>query len=146
MDQESIVYGYIQSASHISTDDSFTRNMTNRQALMSLPTLDAWPFLSREMFALPRLVTQNDRLQSSMIHFGASYVGIEYEWGLWINKFERLLQQMYWNSVVVNLETELSGVHTFIWKSGAKDHLPGEDPLAIRCEWQHELGVAGRSA
>ncbi len=144
--EESMVYGYIKGPSHSTASDSFTHNTTNRQALMSLPTMDSWPFLPREMFSLPRLITHEDRLQSSVIHFGGAYKGIEYEWKEWIAKFETLLQQMYWHSVVVHLETELSGVHTFTWGAGGADHLPGEDPLNIRCEWQHELGLAGRRA
>ncbi|EGG95077.1 hypothetical protein IMCC1989_1859 [gamma proteobacterium IMCC1989] len=69
---------------------------------------------------------------------------MEYEWGLWIAEFERLLQKMYWSSVVVHLETELSGIHTFTWNSGDESHYPNDTSLNIRCEWQHELGIAPR--
>ena len=144
--EESIVYGYIKSAADLSAEHAFKQNTVNRQALMSLPTMDSWPFLPREMFSLPRLAHQHERVQSNIIHFGSAYKGIEYEWKQWISKFEALLQKMYWQSVVVHLETEISGVHTFTWGGGNIEHIPGEDPLAIRCEWQHEMGLINHRA
>jgi hypothetical protein len=141
MNDESVVYGYIKNSSAITPEEKFVSHSANRTALRHLPTLDAGSFLSREIFSTPPIIHHDDSLQSSVIHFGNTYKGIEYEWGLWVSKFEELLQGMYWDLVVVHLETEISGVHTFTWDSGGDMHVPSESPLNIRCEWQHELGV-----
>lgn len=141
MNDESVVYGYIKNASALTAEDRFVSYSANRRALTHLPTLDSSSFLSREIFSTPPIINYDDSLQSSVIHFGSAYKGIEYEWGLWIATFEKLLQKMYWDLVVVHLETELSGVHTFTWDSGGSVHMPSDNPLNIRCEWQHEMGL-----
>jgi hypothetical protein len=74
------------------------------------------------------------------------YRGIEYEWAEWIKKFEALLKAMYWQSAVVHLETELTGLHTFTWETVDKNHIPGSDDFNIRCEWNHELGLVESTA
>lgn len=141
MNDESVVYGYIKNTSALTAEEKFAVHSANRNALIHLPTLDAGSFLSREIFSTPPVIQHDDRMQSTVIHFGNAYKGIEYEWGLWISKFEELLQKMYWDLVIVHLETEISGVHTFTWDSGDSVHVPSDAPLNIRCEWQHELGV-----
>ncbi len=146
MYNESIVYGYIRSNHALSHQQKQSAELTNRRALITLPSLDANSFLCREFFSTPSVVNYDDRLQSSIIHFGGSYEGIEYEWGLWIKSFEQLLQKMHWDSVVVHLQTELSGVHTFTWDSGDHAHIPSTAPLNIRCEWQHEVGFSNVTA
>ncbi len=146
MSDESIVYGYIKNASALTADDKLRCESTNRKALITLPTLDHSSVLSRDIFSVPAMLNYDDTLQSSVIHFASAYKGIEYEWALWISTFESLLQKMCWDSVVVHLETELSGVHTFTWDSGSQVHMPSDSPLNIRCEWQHELGLYSRSA
>jgi hypothetical protein len=146
MNDESIVYGYIKNASAITAEEKYISQSLNRKALNHLTTLDACAFLSRELFSVPVLLSYDDLQQSSVIHFGSAYKGIEYEWGLWITHFEQLLQKMYWDSVIVHLETELSGVHTFTWDSGNEVHVPSNQALNIRCEWQHEIGLNSRSA
>jgi hypothetical protein len=142
MSGESIVYGYIKNSSALTAEEKFISQSANRKALQHLPSFDYGSFLSREIFSTPSLVNYDDSFQSSVIHFGQAYKGIEYEWGLWIAKFEQLLQHMYWDFVVVHLETELSGIHTFTWNSGNHVHIPSDNPLNIRCEWQHELGLS----
>ena len=60
-----------------------------------------------------------------------------------MKKFESLLTQMYWVSAKVHLETELSGMHTFIWEAAGECHEPG-DALQVRCEWEREGGIVTR--
>ena len=46
---------------------------------------------------------------------------------------------MYWVSAYVHLETEMSGVHSFIWESiDAEYHTPGSNNIHLRCEWVKE--------
>ncbi len=136
MDQESIVYGCIKDASFFDMDSS--RRRINRQAMLGLPKADEWPFLCQEMFAIPRIEVEQGNYQTEVMHFGASYKAVEYEWEQWIQHFEELLSKMYWVSATVHLETELSGTHTFIWESNGNCHIPGSGDMQVRCEWSHE--------
>lgn len=136
MDQESIVYGCIKDIT--SAEQDTERRRINRRAMMDLPKSEEWPYLCREMFSLPRVELGTDSYLTEVMHFGASYKAIEYEWTEWMNRFEKLLDQMYWVSAVVHLETELYGVHTFSWESKANSHFPGAGAQQIRCEWTQE--------
>jgi hypothetical protein len=137
MDQESVVYGCIKD---INVDpvsqEGVTRQRTNFSAMTTLPTKDDFPIISRDMFAL----THNNETTGSteVMHFGACYKSIEYEWERWLAEFENLLRQMYWVSATVHLETELSGTHTFTWESQRMYHEPFSGDMAVRCEWSQE--------
>ena len=146
MQQQSIVYGYIKSADGFDDDRRYDHNISNRKALIGLPVQDTCSLITRDMFSIPSIFSRDVNPSSHVIHFGYSYQSIEYEWGLWLRQFETLLQKMYWDSVVVHLETELSGTHTFVWDSGDIDHIPSDTPLNVRCEWQHELGLCKERA
>ncbi len=142
MDQESIVYGCIKdTVPEVAWQE---RMAANRAAMLLLPHADEWPFLSQEMFAIPRLHNRANSYQTEVMHFGASYKAIEYEWEHWIAQFEELLSNMYWVSATVHLETELSGTHTFVWESSGSYHRPGSGDMQVRCEWSHE-GQLGRA-
>lgn len=136
MDQETIVYGCIKDISCEQLDANRRRN--NRQAMLELPNADEWPYLCREMFSLPRVEVGLDSYLTEVMHFGASYKAIEYEWAEWMRHFERLLNNLYWVSATVHMETELSGVHTFTWESLTNGHVPGAGRKTIRCEWTQE--------
>ncbi len=139
MDQESIVYGCIKDARFDLLDSNRIRS--NREAMLSLPRADDWPFLCQEMFAIPQVTTSQGNYQTEVMHFGASYKAVEYEWEQWLAAFEQLLGRMYWVSATVHLETELSGTHTFTWETNADCHRPGSGDMQIRCEWNHEAGL-----
>lgn len=139
-DQESIVYGCIKD----SAGQDIEHRRVNRQAILSLPRADTFPFISQEMFTLPTLIPGKVNYQTEVIHFGASYQAIEYEWTSWIQQFEQLLRKMYWHSAVVHLETELAGVHTFHWDSNNNFHAPDSGDLRVRCHWVRERGVVAR--
>ena len=97
MESESIVYGCIRDWPSDSPAESRLRREINRQVLDDLPAGDAWSFLGREMFACCE--QPGDGLyQTQVIHFGASYRTVEYEWSLWIKQFEALLKRLYWAS------------------------------------------------
>lgn len=136
MTQESIVYGCIKDLSVEKIDAD--RRRRNRDAMLSLPNADEWPYLCKEMFSLPRVEMNGDRYLTEVIHFGASYQAIEYEWSEWMKRFEKLLEEMYWVSAVVHLETELTGVHTFTWLSKRNSHEPGAGKNSIHCEWTQD--------
>lgn len=135
MQEESVVYGCIKDT--VYEQDVAARVQVNRSALESLPAAEDWPLLCREMFATTRHATDID-LHTEVVHFGASYNGIEYEWQLWLEQFEGLLQKMYWVSVSVQLETEMSGTHSFTWYTTDEFHQPGSSDIQLRCEWLHD--------
>ncbi|MFT5082982.1 MAG: hypothetical protein ACI9Y1_001019 [Lentisphaeria bacterium] len=136
MDQESIVYGCIKDISDYRKD--VERRAINRQSMLALPKSEDWPYVSREMFAIPRIEVSADNYQTEVMHFGASYKAIEYEWKEWMKHFESLLDSMYWVSAIVHLETELAGVHTFTWESKNNGHTPGSGINQVHCEWTQE--------
>lgn len=139
MSQESVVYGCIKDVLY---DDggaeSGEHRCRNREVVLSLPSIEDWPLISREMFAMPAQGFFLADSHTDVIHFGSAYKGVEYEWQTWISQFEQLLKQMYWVSATVHLETELSGSHTFSWESDDLYHEPSSGELAVRCEWSRE--------
>lgn len=143
MDQESIVYGVVRDIAYGTQMEKRLRRIHNHKIIESLPDAEGWPFISREMFSVSAINTPSALSQTQIIHFGASYLSIEYEWQMWMKKFEALLMTMYWVNAKVHLETETTGLHTFIWESINEFHQPGE-ALQVRCEWQREGGVIPR--
>lgn len=136
MDQESIVYGCIKDVALY--HEQAERRRINREAMLTLPDTDDGQFLSRSMFAIPALDIPTGNYQTDVMHFGASYRAVEYEWEEWIRAFEALLSRMYWVSATVHLETELNGIHTFSWTSLSNSHVPGAAGIQLQCEWSRE--------
>lgn len=138
MEQETVVYGVIRDVA--SNDVSFLQRsrLINCAAILELGDFDDFPYLTTSMFSIPTEELEQGTYQTQVIHFAASYQAVEYHWEQWIEKFERLLKQMYWVSVTVHLETEVSGMHTFNWDSPGAYHAPSEE-LTVHCEWDHEL-------
>lgn len=139
--EESVVYGCIKDVAY---EDGSDRRRTNRDAILALPDMEGLPLLNREMFALPAVGDDPAGQNTQVMHFGSSYRGIEYEWNQWLERFEKLLRSMYWVSVTVHLETEMSGTHSFSWESSGDYHAPHSDDIQIRCEWTHEGWLSGR--
>ncbi|WP_296230611.1 hypothetical protein [uncultured Pseudomonas sp.] len=142
MESESIVYGCIRDWPSDDPELRRLRRETNHGVLAELPAGELWPFLGREMFSFCDLPGAG-LYQTQVIHFGASYGAIEYEWNLWIEAFEALLKRLYWASAVVHLETELNGTHTFRWESDNGFHSPQESGLRVRCAWEREGTLRG---
>ena len=142
MESESIVYGCIRDWPSDDPELRRLRRETNHGVLAELPAGELWPFLGREMFSFCELPGAG-LYQTQVIHFGASYGAVEYEWNLWIEAFEALLKRLYWASAVVHLETELNGMHTFRWESDSGFHSPQEGELRVRCAWEREGALRG---
>lgn len=141
-DSESIVYGCIRDFPADNPLESRMRRAHNRVVLDSLPGDHSWTFLGRTMFSSCEQLGSGI-YQTQVIHFGASYQTVEYEWSLWVAEFEALLKRLYWASAVVHLETELNGRHTFRWESDGSSHSPRENPPHVRCAWEREGGLRG---
>lgn len=138
MSRESVVYGCIKDAVFGAADDVRRHRQINKSVLASLPSIEDWPLLSREMFRWPMDALDFNDVRTDVMHFGTSYKGVEYEWEQWLATFEQMLSQMYWVSATVHLETEFNGTHTFTWESEDDFHEPGRGELSVRCEWSRE--------
>lgn len=133
---ESVVYGCIKNVAPL---DSTEHRRSNRQAMLELPSAESWSLLNREMFAVPDKHCGDLELGTDVMHFGASYQGVEHEWQYWLEQFEKLLRKMYWVSATVHLETELSGLHSFVFETDGAAHRPNESAINIRCEWARDI-------
>ena len=138
---QQIDQGAFTNPGHPGQRDFLAGRQRNRDVMMSLPSIEDWPLLSREMFSMPVQVLDIDDAYTDVMHFGTSYKGVEYEWRQWIVKFESMLKQMYWVSATVHLETELNGRHTFTWEPESSFHEPDSGEIAIRCEWSRESAL-----
>jgi hypothetical protein len=137
MDGEAVIYGCIKDC--VVPAEAHERLRVNCEVIEALPAADTWPLIAREMFATPARTLLLSGPHTEVVHFGAAYQGIEYEWELWMQEFEALLARMYWVSATVHLETELAGTHAFHWESTGDCHRPGQGQLQVRCEWSREL-------
>ena len=134
---ESVVYGVIK---NIADQDVAQHRHHNRRAMEQLPSAESWSLVNREMFSLPEQQSIDLSLATEVMHFGASYIGVEPEWKYWLEQFEGLLRKMYWVSATVHLETEMSGVHSFVFATNGMGHKPNQSDIQIRCEWVKEAG------
>jgi len=108
--------------------------------MLELPSAESWTLVNREMFSLPENTMTDISLSTEVMHFGASYKGVEHEWKYWLEQFENLLRKMYWVSATVHLETEMSGLHSFVFETSDAAHVPNQSNINIRCEWLKEVG------
>lgn len=105
MGHESTVYGGIVSPQW-KGEDSERLQRHNQAIVLALPEHDTWPFLTRPMFAFAGTTVEGGRYRSQIIHFGATLKAVEWEWDAWLEKFERLLTQLFWHDVYLHLRTE----------------------------------------
>ena len=134
---ESVVYGCIK---NIAADEVAYHRRHNRDAMEQLPSAESWSLVNREMFSVPEQQATDASLMTEVMHFGASYQGVEHEWNYWLEQFESLLRKMYWVSATVHLETEMSGLHSFVFATDGAAHEPNQSDIQIRCEWVKDAG------
>ncbi len=140
-ENETTIYGFIRDDVMLSPNqDTQDRLRTNRRVLLELPEFSACTLLYRDMFAIPNSSINAGGYYSAMVHFGAPYEGVEYEWDLWLEAFEDMLLKMFWVSAVVHLETPFAGTHTHIWESNEQFHIPGSGEFEMHCEWTKDKG------
>jgi len=119
----SIVYGCIQGPAFRKNGDEMNRhNLATIDALPATDRHDTMPVLTRDMFNTP---SDTPGYNVVVTTFGASSNHVETSWPAWLAKFERLLQNLYWEEVDVHLITELVGTHHFHW--GLVQNQPSDD-------------------
>ena len=72
---ESVVYGCIK---YIANEELIKQRRSNRDAMQSLPSAETWSLVNREMFSLTVPSTTDLSLATEVVHFGASYQGVEH--------------------------------------------------------------------
>ena len=120
MGQESIVYGYINAINNLPPGNEELYRL-NEKILQALPEEDTYPWITKWMFSTVPVNTQHI-YRNQVIHFGASYKGVESDWKIWIEKFEDILKQLHWFDATVHLVTENFGQHTYSWIMKIEDY------------------------
>jgi hypothetical protein len=123
------VYGYIYALGG--------HDGENAARIAALPETDTWPYLTRDLFAVPN---RQHIYWDQLITFGSLYNGVERAWETWLSKFEALLRTMDWDEAHVFLETELWGSYHYVWEPLPYDDQPDKSaPLPIQ-RWKFSGG------
>lgn len=108
MGHEAIVYGQILGTGWRHGERFTWTHDLNRDALAAVPVDDSWPWVVRDIFALPAPYPQGT-YRRQVIHFGLSIKDEPFDrgiWDVWLGKFERVLRTMYWCSAAAHVATE----------------------------------------
>jgi hypothetical protein len=112
MAHHSIIYGQITGPSW-KTKDYYKLHRLNQEVIGALPKLDNdFPWINQSMFNIPN---EQGVFRDQIITFGASYKTLEYEWHLWLEKFEAILQKLYWLNTNIYAKFEVMGSYEYHW-------------------------------
>lgn len=112
MAHHTIISGRISGATW-KREDYYKLHRLNAKVIDSLPENDPeFPWINRSMFSIPN---NQGIFRDQVITFGASYKTLEYEWHLWIEKFESLLKKLFWFDVIIHAEFEVMGDYKYEW-------------------------------
>lgn len=129
MAHHSIVYGRIVGPTW-KTDDYYKLHRINLETIASFPNEDDGdiPWINQSMFSV---ANEQGVFRDQVISFAASYRSLEWEWGVWLEKFESYLQQLFFYDAIIHVEFEVMGEYTYKWKTNFEDwqeHWYGENP------------------
>jgi hypothetical protein len=92
----------------------------NEAAVNALPAYDArgddFPPLCRPMFSWAPGDAAGIAYRNRLIHFAACMKNADVCVRDWLDKFERLLRGMYWESAYVRMDGVYVGTHEFSWR------------------------------
>jgi hypothetical protein len=88
----------------------------NESVLQALKAEDSWPPLCRPMFAWAPADSPMITYKNRLILVGASLKNLEGATRNWLDQFEALLRQLYWESAYIRCEFGLYGPHEFRWQ------------------------------
>ena len=156
MGHEVIIHGAIE-GSTLDPDRYRLLQDRNAEVIRALPETDDFPWLTRDMFALPASEPQGT-YRSQVIHFGLSLkddpqgVGELDAWptpereGIhgWMTKFERLLAHLYWFGADLFVQTDFEPLtHVrYLPTSAAIDQMFGDD-LSPVAKWNRTINFHG---
>ncbi len=147
MSFELIIYGCIQGAFRYGKEESRLFQRKNCQRLEALPVqredAEGWetkPVITRGFFAVS---PQDETYLSQIIHFGGSYkcyttTTWQQDWADWQAAFESILQEMYWTSVTLHVESweEPDRVCEWVATSSAIERMIDEGKPITEWEFQ----------
>jgi hypothetical protein len=127
MGVQTLLFGYIEEAwpgarsngsrehAQLLMDNARLIKTHNEAILSALPAHDAWPPLTRHMFAWAPADSPMINYKNRPIHFAASLK--EADWALrdWLDKFEGLLRRLYWENAVVYFRSAYLAEHQVTW-------------------------------
>lgn len=157
MGHQIVIYGMIEGASLVG-ERIRTLQTRNEEIIQCLPDEDEWPWLTREMFAVPGKTPQGT-YREQIIHFGLTlkddpsesiqnYETRDRECVAgWVAKFEKLLSQLYWISVNLHIHTDFEPDRVFYYlpTTLALDNMYRENPQSIHV-WERIVEeMPGRS-
>ncbi|GAB3538796.1 hypothetical protein [Spirosoma fluminis] len=131
MGTQSTVYG------RITVNKDFDKVKTYFE---QMPIDDSFLYISPEMF---KVGTTTGRLfyEELIITFGATYKAVEDFWTEYVLKFERILEDIEFVSVVMHLETEFMGTYSFFWLSKASGYsVDNSDRMIEMPKWFFGVG------
>jgi hypothetical protein len=142
MGHNNVIYGGIEEieGGHVFHQRRLVRNI-NERAIKELPSVDSdSPPLSRSMFTIPKL-NSNHVYRSRIITFGVSFNCVYFELDEWFNRFECLLQRMYWSNVTMFIKQDIGESQIVSWRSRMWDLklLPVEKDVKVpptTSEWE----------
>ena len=88
----------------------------NEAVLSALPLVDAFPPLSRPMFAWPPADAPDIVYRNRILHFAACVKNADFVARDWLDKFETLLRQLYWQSAYVRIQPTYMAALEFKWE------------------------------
>lgn len=119
MAHHSIVHGRIKGPTW-QTKDYYRLHGFNEKSLKELPELDLdYPWINQSMFNIPN---EQGVFRDQVITFGASYKNLEYDWHLWLEKFEDILRKFYWINVSIYVKFEIMGFYEYHWSLSNVEH------------------------
>jgi hypothetical protein len=88
----------------------------NEAVLGGLPERDDWPPLTRTMFGWPPRDAIMISYTNRLFHFAAGLKEVDWNFWLWVAKFERLLRNLYWEEALVILQGAYAPPCEFRWR------------------------------
>jgi hypothetical protein len=117
MSEESSISGAIV-AWAVHENHSHALDEFNASAIAKLPKEQERPEVTPAMFTVPRVGDPGiPRYRLQVIHFGASYNGLAWDWPTFLDKFESLLKTMAWTKAHLLLDADLLGDFQYQWQA-----------------------------
>lgn len=143
MGHEATVFGCIEGATW-RTSDYRRLQRHNAAVITTLPKDDDLPFVTGGMFALPAPEPEGT-YRCQIIHFGVSLKDDPTDrgvWDQWLLKFEAIIRQMYWFSVLAYVRTDFEPDRIFRWSptQRAVAEMISESPQPV-CDWTRTVSV-----
>jgi hypothetical protein len=92
----------------------------NEDVLQALPLEDQWPPVCRSMFGWPPADVPMIAYRNRLIHLAGSLKEVDWSLRTWLDKFESLLQRLYWESAYARVELGYLGIHEFTWRANER--------------------------